>query len=75
MQISRKPTKLDKQIGEQVEVQRKIKRKNREWLAAKLGLSSQQIQNYEVGRQRIQASRLWQISKALCVEIKEFFPK
>ena len=42
-------------------------------LADALGISYQQIQKYEVGTTRVAASRLWDIAKALDVDIGYFF--
>ena len=42
-------------------------------LADKVGIKFQQIQKYETGMNRVSASRLWDISEALGVQIAFFF--
>ncbi len=46
---------------------------SQEKLAAALGISFQQIQKYEIGFNRVAASRLWDIAKALEVDVGYFF--
>lgn len=69
-----KATKLDKEIGEKIELHRKLKRKTRHWLGDQIKRSYQQIQNYEIGKHRVAASCLYAISKALKTPIINFFP-
>ena len=69
-----KANKTDKEIGEKIEIYRKLKNKNQHWLAEKIDMSYQQIQNYERGRHRVAASRLWKIAKVLKTPIDKFFP-
>ncbi len=38
-----------------------------------LGISFQQVQKYEIGTNRVAASRLWDIAKALEVDVGYFF--
>jgi len=42
-------------------------------LAAKIGVSFQQVQKYERASNRVSASRLWEISLALSVPLNYFF--
>ena len=42
-------------------------------LGRAIGVASQQIQKYEIGANRVSASRLWQISEKLGVPISFFF--
>lgn len=42
-------------------------------LAAGLGISQQQLMKYELGRNRVAASRLWQIAELLKVDVRMFF--
>jgi transcriptional regulator with XRE-family HTH domain len=42
-------------------------------LASRIGVKFQQVQKYETGANRISASRLWEVSKALDVPISYFF--
>ncbi len=69
-----KATKIDKEIGEKIEINRKLKSKSQHWLAEKISMSYQQIQNYERGKHRVAASRLFSIAKVLKTPIDKFFP-
>jgi transcriptional regulator with XRE-family HTH domain len=42
-------------------------------LGEKIGVKFQQVQKYELGANRISASRLWEVSKALDVPVSFFF--
>lgn len=66
---------LNKQVGEAIELQRKIKKKTRKELGDKIGVCYQQVQNYETGNQNITLRRLFEISKALGVGILKLLPK
>lgn len=69
-----KANKLDKEIGEQIQIYRKLKNKTQHWLAKKLELSYQQVQNYERGKHRVSASCLFKIATILKTPIINFFP-
>jgi transcriptional regulator with XRE-family HTH domain len=70
-----KANKIDQEIGEKIELERKIKRKTRKWLAQRINRSYQQVQNYESGKHRVAASCLFLIASVLKVSIEKFFPK
>lgn len=55
----------DLKIGERVRQARTLKRVSQEHLAEELGITFQQIQKYEWGQNRIAATRLVGISRAL----------
>lgn len=42
-------------------------------LGRHIGVSFQQIQKYENGRNRLAASRLWECAEVLCVPVEAFF--
>ena len=70
-----KAGELDKKIGEQIQFYRDIKeKKDRHWLGEKISKSYQQVRNYEDGNQRVAASCLYRIAKALNTPIEKFFP-
>lgn len=69
-----KATKIDQQIGKKIAIYRKLRNKTQFWLAEKVKISYQQIQNYERGKNRVAASRLLEISKILKTPIINFFP-
>lgn len=63
----------DSRIGQRVRARRLEIGLSQERLAEKLGLTFQQIQKYERGVNRVAASRLWEIAKALNVDVRWFF--
>jgi len=69
-----KATKLDQEIGEKIQIHRKLRNKPIDFLAKKLGRSYQQIQNYESGKHRIASSSLFVAAQALKFPIANFFP-
>lgn len=64
---------VDKHVGERVRMARKIRGLSQTALGDALGLTFQQIQKYEKGINRVSASRLFEMSEALGVEISYFF--
>jgi len=70
-----KVVKIERGIGEQIEIHRKLRNLSRPQLGKKIGKSYQQIQNYEEGRNRVAASVLEKIAKALKYPIENFFVK
>ena len=68
-----RPHPIDRFVGERVKYYRKRKKLTQTELAAKLGLTFQQIQKYEKGSNRIGASRLYLLSKLLEVPVSKFF--
>ena len=68
LNASRRSTPTDKTIGAKVRARRLALGMSQESLAQSLGLTFQQVQKYESGKNRITASRLQQIASALRVE-------
>src|SRR6266700_2268076 len=66
-------TPVDKHVGSQVRMRRKILGMSQETLADALGLTCQQVQKYEKGVNRIGAGRLQYISHILHVPVPYFF--
>ncbi len=66
-------SKVDHHVGRRVRDRRNALGMSQEKLADALGISFQQIQKYEVGTNRVAASRLWDIAKALEVDVEYFF--
>ena len=64
---------VDVYVGQRISIRRQMLHFSQMELAQKLGLTFQQIQKYEKGTNRISASRLWDISQILGVEINYFF--
>lgn len=68
----RRPVDLDKAIGERLRALREARGLTQAALAARCGLSFQQIQKYERGINRISASRLYAFAAALGVDVATF---
>ena len=64
---------VDIKVGKLIRVRRRILNMTREDLAEKSGVKFQQIQKYEVGDNRVSASRLKMIADALEVHPAFFF--
>ena len=64
---------IDTYIGQRMRFLRELSGQTQSELAAKLGISSQQMQKYETGKCRIRAERLWHISRILETNINFFF--
>jgi transcriptional regulator with XRE-family HTH domain len=64
---------IDQQVGVRVRMQRLMLEMSQQRLAAELGVSFQQVQNYEKGRSRIGAGRLQQLARILRVSVNFFF--
>ena len=68
-----KPNADDAIIGESLKGIRILKGLSQQNLAELMGVSSQQIQKYEKGSNRISASRLLRLSNALDVDFELFY--
>lgn len=64
---------IDAYVGQRLRLCRTQRGLTQEQLAGLLGVTFQQVQKYERGSNRISASRLWDLSKALDVPIGYFF--
>ena len=64
---------VDRHVGGRVRLRRMEIGRTQTDLARALGVSFQQIQKYERATDRISASKLWDISEALEVDIGYFF--
>jgi transcriptional regulator with XRE-family HTH domain len=70
----RGPTVMDADIGFRVRQSRLAINMSQSDLGKKLGVSFQQIQKYELGLNRISASRLYEICKTLNAPLLSMFP-
>jgi transcriptional regulator with XRE-family HTH domain len=68
-----RPREVDVHVGNRVRVARQARKMTQEGLAHKLGLTFQQVQKYENGKNRISAGRLHQIAIIMGVPITFFF--
>ena len=67
------PNPIDVHVGERVRLRRKFLGKSQVTLAEAIDLTFQQIQKYERGKNRISASKLYEISRFLKTPIGYFF--
>jgi transcriptional regulator with XRE-family HTH domain len=64
---------VDLFVGKRLRQRRRLLGLTQQQLAGEVSIRFQQIQKYESGANRISASRLWAISKALEVPVAYFF--
>ena len=69
----KKPNPIDVHVGSRLRLRRMMLGISQEKLGDKLGLTFQQIQKYENGRNRVPAGRLWGIAKVLGVSVQYFY--
>jgi transcriptional regulator with XRE-family HTH domain len=67
------PNPVDKHVGSRIRMRRLMLGMSREKLSDDLGLTWQQVQKYENGKNRIGASRLQHISHILQIPVPFFF--
>lgn len=67
------PHYVDQHVGRQIRELRRRLHVSQEKLAETLGLTFQQVQKYEKGSNRVSASKLFEVSRALNVDIDHFF--
>lgn len=67
------PHPVDQHVGQRLRLRRTMLGVSQESLAASIGLTFQQVQKYERGSNRISASKLFSIAKALNTPISFFF--
>ena len=67
------PNPVDVHVGAQLKSRRILLGLSQERLADELGITFQQVQKYEKGLNRIGASRLWDLSQVLGVNIDYFY--
>ncbi|QDL91585.1 helix-turn-helix transcriptional regulator [Paroceanicella profunda] len=64
---------IDIHVGSRLRFRRLMVGMSQERLGAELGVTFQQVQKYEKGTNRIGASRLYEISRVLMVNVSYFF--
>ena len=67
------PNPIDVHVGARIRLRRTLLGISQERLAEAIGLTFQQVQKYERGRNRVSASRLVDLANALDVTIPYFF--
>jgi transcriptional regulator with XRE-family HTH domain len=66
---------LDRYIGARMREQRLAIHMSQAQLGSELGITFQQIQKYETGKNRVSAARLFMICKALNVSLSSMFER
>ena len=69
----RGPLAVDMHVGARVRMRRKFLGVSQQSLAARLGITFQQVQKYERGANRVSASKLYEIAHALEAPVSFFF--
>ncbi|MDR9428573.1 MAG: helix-turn-helix transcriptional regulator [Salibaculum sp.] len=64
---------VDVHVGKRIRHRRWMTGTTQQQLADTVGIRFQQIQKYETGMNRVSASRLWDIGRALGVDVAFFF--
>ena len=64
---------VDRHVGARVRERRNALGMTQQGLAERLGVTFQQVQKYELGVNRISASRLWSMGQGLGVPVMFFF--
>jgi len=67
------PNPVDRHVGLRIRMRRKELGWSQERLADAIGLTFQQVQKYERAANRVSASKLWEMSRALSTSISYFF--
>lgn len=67
------PHPVDRHVGLHIRMRRKALGISQERLAEALGLTFQQVQKYERGANRVSASKLWEIARALKTNVAYFY--
>ena len=71
--MAKRSSDVDAHVGGRVRERRREIGMSQAKLADSLGVSTQQVQKYEAGTDRVMAGRLWDIVKALEVDVGYFF--
>ena len=69
----RKPSPVDAHVGARIRLRRKLLGLSQQQLAARLGLTFQQVQKYERGVNRVSASKLYETAQVLQASVTHFF--
>ena len=67
------PHPVDRHVGLHIRMRRKALGISQERLAESLGLTFQQVKKYERGANRVSASKLWEIARALRTNVAYFY--
>ena len=71
--LDRAPNPIDRHVGLRIRMRRKELGVSQERLAESIGLTFQQVQKYERAANRVSASKLWEMARALNTSIAYFY--
>ena len=70
---AKRSSEVDHHVGKRIRERRREIGMSQAKLGNALGITSQQVQKYEIGLNRVAAGRLWDIAKNLEVDVGYFF--
>jgi transcriptional regulator with XRE-family HTH domain len=73
LDLGRAPNPIDRHVGLRIRLRRRELGVSQERLADSIGLTFQQIQKYERAANRVSASKLWEVARALQTTINYFY--
>lgn len=73
LDLDRAPNPVDRHVGLRIRLRRKELGISQERLAESIGLTFQQVQKYERAANRVSASKLWEMAKALKTSVAYFY--
>lgn len=65
---------VDVHVGKRIRNLRKANHLSQQALGEKVGVTFQQIQKYECGKNRVSASMLWEIARVLLMPVQDLMP-
>jgi transcriptional regulator with XRE-family HTH domain len=71
--LDRSPNPIDRHVGLRIRLRRKELGVSQEKLAEAIGLTFQQVQKYERAANRVSASKLWEVARALSTNVGYFY--
>lgn len=71
--LDRGPNPVDRHVGLRIRMRRKELGVSQEKLAESIGLTFQQVQKYERAANRVSASKLWEMARALETSVAYFY--
>ncbi|HEY8573458.1 helix-turn-helix transcriptional regulator [Phenylobacterium sp.] len=71
--LDRGPNPIDRHVGLRIRMRRKELGVSQEKLAESIGLTFQQVQKYERASNRVSASKLWEMARALNTSVAYFY--
>src|SRR3954466_9847847 len=73
LELERSPNPVDRHVGLRIRMRRKELGVSQEKLADSIGLTFQQVQKYERAANRVSASKLWEMARALHTSVNYFY--